>query len=62
MTLPIAIALIVTLDLTLIALLAFVMALPRRLALHGERAAQPRELHPRARVEFVYAERHPAAA
>lgn len=63
MTFPIAIALIATLDTALIALLAFAMALPRRLAPHHDRAAaQLLELHPPASVGVAQPERCPAAA
>ena len=41
MSLAAAISVIVTADLALLALLAFVMALPRHLTRHGEQLAQP---------------------
>ena len=47
MSLALAIASIVTLDVALLALLAFVMAQPRRLRPHVGQVTRPRELQPR---------------
>jgi hypothetical protein len=47
MSLALAIASIVSLDVALLALLAFVMAQPRRLRPHVGHVTRPRELQPR---------------